>query len=142
MPRFFLVKNGLDAVASLLEEYKRAIYRYNSMIRGTGYYLKPIHVVVKHDTSGEKKYIYVGRYWWRVVYVGKKGKTSRVKWIYVGKEKPAELKDYPDPPSHILVGFSFIVLNDRDILVREDVFKRYRWIFTGYEYEEYRAEKG
>lgn len=136
MPRFFLVKNGLDAVASLLEEYKRAIYRYNSMIRGTGYYLKPMHVVVKHSASGEKKYTYVGRYWWRVVYVGKKGKTSRVKWIYVGKEKPAELKDYPDPPNHILVGFSFIVLNGRDILVREDVFKRYRWIFTGYEYEE------
>lgn len=139
MPRLLLVKKGLEAVARLLEEYKRDLYSYNSMIRETGYYLKPVHIVVKNTVDGRKRYVYVGRYWWRIVYTGKKGKTSRIKWIYVGKEKPQELKNYPDPPGNPLVGFSFIPVDNGDILVREDVFKRYSWLFTGHEYEEYRA---
>ncbi|MFP3203656.1 MAG: hypothetical protein RXR43_16050, partial [Sulfolobus sp.] len=38
-----------------------------------------------------KKYIYIGRYWYKL-----ERKNGKQKWIYLGKEKP--LPNLPDPP--------------------------------------------
>ncbi|KSW12232.1 hypothetical protein CF15_05620 [Pyrodictium occultum] len=124
--------NGLEAVERLLEEYRRRIYRYNSLIRGTGFYLKPMHIVTKNTPEGKRTYYYIGRYWWRVLYQGKSGSTSRVKWIYVGREKPRELEGYPDPPEHPVAGLRFTV-EGRDIILDRRVYEKYRWVFEGYE---------
>jgi len=72
---------------------------YNTMIKPRNYYLKPVHIVVKKKTSGVKiKYYYYGRYWYRIV----KQPSGKLKWIYIGKEKP--LSNLPDPPRNPLEG--------------------------------------
>lgn len=86
----------------ILNEYKRVLYEYNKLVSSRGYRLKPVHMVVKKTPLGKVKYLYFGRYWYRVVYTGKTGRTSRVKWVYLGKNKPEE--DLPDPPKHPLEG--------------------------------------
>ena len=72
----------------LLAKLKSLVYEYNSEIGGKGVYLKPYHVVYK----GGKKYVYVGRYWYRL-----ERRNGRLKWIYLGKTKP--YPDLPDPPA-------------------------------------------
>ena len=124
------VKGGWNVVRQLLEEFKRKIYKYNSLIAGTGFYLKPTHIVVKRTPAGVKRYIYIGRYWWSLEYRGRKGKTSRVKWVYVGTEKPAKLAGYPDPPSSPLIGLSLVVEGD-DIILDEETYRKFRWLFKG-----------
>ncbi len=128
MKRLIRIKNGVSYLNKALEEYIRLLYKYNSVIRGTGYYLKPVHLVTKRTADGKKTYMYIGRYWWRIEYVGKRGKTSRIKWIYAGREKPRELREYPDPPKHPLVGLTVIIDGD-DILVDEKSLKKYYWFF-------------
>ncbi len=86
----------------ILDEYKLKLYRYNRSIRRLGYYLKPVHIVYKRSLGRVVKYVYYGRYWYRLEYVGKKGRTSRIKWVYVGREKP--LPEIPNPPEHPLEG--------------------------------------
>ncbi len=86
----------------LLRSYTLELYKYNSMIRDRGFYLKPKHVVVKNTREGKVKYIYLGRYWYTIKYIGKRAGVSRIKWIYVGKEKPDP--SLPDPPIHPLEG--------------------------------------
>ncbi len=133
MPRSILVKNGLKAIETLLEDYRRAVYAYNSLISGTGYYLKPTHVVTRRLEDGTRlRYIYIGRYWWRLSYVSRRGGKGGVKWRYIGKEKPAALKDYPDPPEPPLAGLRFALLGGDDILVPWDVYERFKWLFKGY----------
>ncbi|WFO75342.1 hypothetical protein J4526_00065 [Desulfurococcaceae archaeon MEX13E-LK6-19] len=97
-----ITKEMLDKLYSILEEYKRKLYDYNRLVSEKGYRLKPVHIVVKKTKLGTVKYMYFGRYWYKVVYVGKSGKTSKVKWVYLGKEKPE--KELPDPPRHPLEG--------------------------------------
>ncbi len=126
--RLIRIRGGASYFNKLLEEYIQMIYRYNSVIRETGYYLKPVHIVTKHTSDGKKTYIYVGRYWWRIKYVGKRGKTSRIKWMYIGRVKPPELRDYPDPPQHPLVGLTVAIDGD-DLLVDEKALRKYRWVF-------------
>jgi hypothetical protein len=128
LAKLIRVKNGRFYLEKALEEYIRLIYRYNTLIRETGYYLKPVHIVTKKTNDGKKTYIYIGRYWWKIKYVGKRGRTSRIKWIYVGKEKPAELKDYPDPPYHPLAGLK-VVIDGNDVLIDEKTLRKYRWLF-------------
>lgn len=123
--------DGLKAIERLLEEYRRMIYRYNSIIAEKGFYLKPVHIVVREVDGVKRRYVYIGRYWWRVSYAGKKGRISRVKWVYVGREKPRELIGYPDPPPHPLVGLSYIV-EGNDVIMDANTFKRYKWVFEGY----------
>jgi len=136
--RKLVVKGGLRRIENYLEEYRELIYKYNSMIKDSGYYLKPTHIVVKKDPTGAKRtYVYIGRYWWKIHYAGKKGKTSIVKWIYIGKEKPKELHNMPDPPSSPLLGLSFTILENGDVVLRDDVYKRYSWLFKGLPTEEY-----
>jgi hypothetical protein len=126
------VKGGWRAIEQLLEDYKSRIYKYNSTISKTGFYLKPVHVVVKSTSAGKRKYIYIGRYWWKISYVGRQGKTSRIRWVYVGTEKPRELIGYPDPPPHPLVGLSLAVEGD-DVILDESMYRRFSWLFKGYQ---------
>ncbi len=67
--------------------YREELYHYNSLIQWSKIKLKPMHIVV----SKGRRYIYLGRYWYRVEY-----KEGRVVWTYLGKEKP--LSCLPDPP--------------------------------------------
>ena len=114
-----------------LEELRRLVYRYNELLRGTGYYLKPVHIVTKRVEGERRRYIYIGRYWWRLsVSSGRRG--SRVKWSYVGKEMPPELRGrVPPPPSSRLAGLRYIALGNGDIIVPCDVYKRFNWLFQG-----------
>ncbi len=105
-----------------VSEILTAIYQYNSLIKGTGYYLKPMHVVVKRSSKGRIEYIYYGRYWWEVKYIGKKGKTSRVKWLYRGNIKPRGL---PEPPLNPLTGISVRIEAD-DLIFDRQVFEEHR----------------
>ncbi|ARM75795.1 hypothetical protein [Acidianus manzaensis] len=66
---------------------KEMIYEYNSKISGTDVYLKPFHIVYKNG----KKYIYIGKYWYKLEKI-----NGKVKWIYLGKQKP--INNLPDPP--------------------------------------------
>lgn len=74
-------------IEKLVSRYRSKIYEYNTLIKSYGVKLKPVHIVV----SKNRKYVYLGRYWYRVAY--QKGK---IKWIYLGRFKP--YKDMPDPP--------------------------------------------
>lgn len=94
----------------LLDEYKIKLYTYNSLIKKYGFYLKPYHVVVKHSSGRTIKYIYYGRYWYRLKYACKKGNTSKIKWIYIGSEKP--LSNIPDPPKNPLEGIVIKICDD------------------------------
>jgi len=75
------------------------IHEYNNRIKDTGYYLKPIHMSTRRLLDGTVlKYYYYGRYWYRVERSGGK----RIRWIYLGREKPSPL--LPDPPRNPLEG--------------------------------------
>jgi hypothetical protein len=127
------VYNGYQAVRAILEDYLRLIYQYNSLISGTGFYLKPIHIVTRRAPDGtRRRYVYIGRYWWRISYRGKKGRTSRIQWRYVGKEKPPELRDYPDPPQTPLHGLRFALdSSQKDVIIDCETYQRYSWVFQG-----------
>lgn len=96
------IKGSLDVLSKLnlaLSSLLPAIYEYNSRIRPTGYYLKPVHVTVRRlDDGTVVKYYYYGRYWYKL----EKTSPSRIKWVYVGRTKPRP--DLPDPPPHPLEG--------------------------------------
>lgn len=127
------IRNGYKAIREMLEEYKRLIYRYNSVISGTGYYLKPTHIVTKKLPDGTRlKYVYIGRYWWKITYASKKGRKGGIRWKYVGREKPSELLHYPDPPENPLTGLRFTIDGD-DIILDCSIYKRFKWLFAGYE---------
>ena len=133
MPRRCMVRirGGYKAVTEALEAYKREIYRYNSVISGTGFYLKPVHIVTRRLPDGtRRRYLYIGRYWWRLGYTSDRGR-KRLRWRYIGTEKPPELKGYPRPPSSPLQGLR-VVVEGEDVLVDCSLFRRYRWLFKGY----------
>ncbi len=131
LPDCIRVVNGRKALKTILESYVRELYQYNSVIKDTGFYLKPVHIVVKKTSGGKRYYYYYGRYWWRIVYAGKKGRTSRVKWKYYGKSKPRELAGYPDPPRNPLEGVKVVVEGD-DIIVSIEQFNRIKRFLHGY----------
>ncbi|MCD6488498.1 MAG: hypothetical protein J7K21_04665 [Desulfurococcales archaeon] len=99
-------KTNLGVITLLdrvLDKYRKALYDYNKLISGKGYYLKPVHIVVKKSRTGiPVKYIYYGRYWYRIKYIGKRSGTSRIKWTYIGRYKPDP--NLPDPPVNPLEG--------------------------------------
>lgn len=96
----------LRKVNLLLSDYLVELYRYNSSIKDTSYYLKPVHVVIKGGGSGERvKYIYYGRYWYRML-----RERGSIKWVYAGREKPDE--KLPDPPRNPLEGLAIKVTSD------------------------------
>jgi len=92
--------------------------------------------VTRRLPDGRRKiYQYIGRYWWKISYCGKRGKTSRVCWKYVGREKPKELQDLPDPPPNPLSGLHYIVDGD-DVILDERMYERFKWVFSAYKVEE------
>ncbi|EHP69586.1 MAG: hypothetical protein RXS23_03150 [Metallosphaera yellowstonensis] len=71
----------------ILTRLKSFVYEYNSRITRYDVYLKPFHIVYKKG----KKYIYIGKYWYKLEKM-----NGKLKWIYLGKEKP--IPELPDPP--------------------------------------------
>lgn len=92
--------DGLDAFREAVESLLRELYSYTESLRGTGYYLKPLHRVYRRDPEAGVKviYEYYGRYWWRL-----ERRRGRLRWRYVGREPPPGV---PEPPRHPLEGMS------------------------------------
>jgi len=82
------VKLSKKEVDEILTRLKELIYEYNKNLRGTGFYLRPMHIVYKGKS---KKYIYIGKYWYYLEY-----KKKKLIWNYVGTMKP--VSNLPDPP--------------------------------------------
>ena len=101
------------------------IYEYNDAIRGTGYYLKPVHKVYKNVGGVRRVYEYYGRYWWRRI---KRRDRSGYKLVYAGTEKPREVP--LDPPHTGLEGLRVIVEGD-DIIIECSVYYKYKNSFQG-----------
>jgi len=120
------VIGGRKVLRKIMEDFLRELYKYNSIVKEYGYYLKPYHVVTYKSSSGIKKYYYYGRYWYKIKYAGKKGKTSLIKWEYVGRTKP--LEKLPDPPKHPLENTVFLVENE-DVLLRDEDYLRLKKYF-------------
>ncbi|QIW23216.1 hypothetical protein EWF20_03030 [Sulfolobus sp. S-194] len=83
-----LVKVPERVFDEVLRKLKIQVYEYNSRIKEYGIYLKPYHIVYKNG----KQYIYIGKYWYKL-----DKKDGKLKWIYLGKKKPAQY--LPDPPA-------------------------------------------
>ncbi len=115
MAKTIRVKNGYRLLMNLYSDYRVKIYEYNSKIKETGYYLKPIHIVHKSLGNKKIKYLYFGRYWYKVV---KKNKGFR--WIYVGREKPDPM--LPDPPIIPFEGIG-VVVDGEDIMLDEKGYR-------------------
>ncbi len=122
------VVGGRKVLKKIMEDFLHELYRYNSIVKRYGYYLKPYHMVTYRSSSNVKRYYYYGRYWYKVRYTGKKGKTSLVKWEYVGRTKP--LQQLPDPPKHPLENTVFLVEGD-DVLLRDEDYLRLKEYFRG-----------
>ncbi len=116
------IRGGAAIAEKLSTMARRAVYEYNLAIKGTGYYLKPVHYVYKRAGGRTRVYEYYGRYWWRL----DRG-SGRVRWRYVGKTKPPGL---PDPPSTGLEGLRIIRDGD-DIIVDCWVIERFKELFRG-----------
>jgi len=76
--------------ANLLHTIREKIINYILNLQGLNgkIYLKPIHVVIVKKGNSVRKYVYVNRYWWKIKYSGKRSRTSKVKWKYLGKSIP------------------------------------------------------
>jgi len=116
------VYGGAEAARELSALARKAVYEYNLSIRGSGYYLKPVHYVYKRSGSRVRVYEYYGRYWWRLQRV-----NGRIRWKYAGTRKPPGL---PEPPSTGLEGLRIIRDGD-DIIVDCWVVEKYRSLFQG-----------
>jgi len=96
------IKESTDILIKLnliIGQILPVFYEYNNMIKQQGFYLKPVHMVTRRLQDGTiVKYYYYGRYWYKL----EKTPTGRLKWIYIGKEKP--LPELPDPPENPLEG--------------------------------------
>jgi len=96
------IKESTDILIKLnliIGQILPVFYEYNNMIKQQGFYLKPVHMVTRRLQDGTTiKYYYYGRYWYKL----EKTPTGRLKWIYIGKEKP--LPELPDPPENPLEG--------------------------------------
>ncbi len=122
-----VVRGGYKRIKDYLDSLKPALYEYNSLIRHTGYYLKPVHKVYYKTIDGRSKlYEYYGRYWWKIA---RKGSKRRL--VYVGTEKPEGL---PEPPSLELEGVKLIVEDDTVVLDCKS-YKKIEHILSGLEVE-------
>ena len=128
--RIVVVRGGYRRVREALERYREQLYHYNSMISPLGFYLKPVHYAYYTTADGERRrYVYLGRYWYRVE---KRGGKTRLR--YVGREKPRELEGVPDPPLNPLEGLRFARIGESDdILLDFETYEKFRWLFEGLE---------
>ncbi len=100
----------LSRIYGFLSNYITELYEYNNKIKKYGFYFKPVHIVVKKNSSGEKiKYYYFGRYWYKIVPAKKKNRRT-IRWIYLGKNKP--IRNLIDPPKNPLEGLVIKISND------------------------------
>lgn len=115
------VVGGIAVIDKILDDYRRRLYEYNSMIRATGYYLKPVHKAYKTLSGGARRvYEYYGAYWWKLV------KTRNgLRYVYIGKAKPPFL---PDPPRSPLEGLSLMRENG-DVIIECRVYDAFRSLF-------------
>ncbi len=113
------IKEGYNLLMNIFSPYRLRIYRYNEEIKNSGYYLKPLHMVYRSIEGRKLKYVYFGRYWYRV-YKSREGKKTRLRWIYVGRDKPDP--HLPEPPINPLEGLAAVVEGD-DVLVDERTFE-------------------
>lgn len=111
---YIRVKDGYKLIMEMFSPYRRKIYEYNESIKDSGYYLKPVHVVIKKSMNF--KYLYFGRYWYRVI----RGEGRRLRWIYVGREKPDP--NLPEPPLNPFEGLKIIV-DGNDVVVDDYVYR-------------------
>jgi hypothetical protein len=118
------VVGGARALDPILADLKRVFYEYNRVIRGTGYYLKPVHKVYKRVGGLVRVYEYYGRYWWRLTRRG-----GRLRYVYSGTIKPRGVP--VDPPSNPLEGLS-LIREGGDVIVRCSDFDRFARVFEGY----------
>jgi hypothetical protein len=123
------VINGARVLEKVLDEVKRPLYEYNSVISRHGYYLKPVHKVYKRLSDGSLRvYEYYGRYWWKLRRV-----SGRLRWIYVGNVKP---KGLPEPPPHALDGV-IVIREGEDIIIDCDLYDKFKNVFSGLPVEKY-----
>ena len=103
--------------ANLLHTIREKIINYILNLKGLNgkIYLKPIHVVIVKKGNSVRKYVYVNRYWWKIKYSGKKSRTSKVKWKYLGKSIPLP-KEY---------GLKFKIVGN-DIIIDEKSLMKLR----------------
>jgi len=110
-----VVKNCAHLLKKLNEVLKHKLYTYNELIKESGFYLKPVHIVVKRVKGGKRTYHYYGRYWYKLETYVKNGK-KRLRWIYIGTSKPSP--SLPEPPKNPLE--NCIVIAKGDDLITED----------------------
>ncbi len=108
------VRDGLKLIGLVFDEYRRRLYEYNERIKEFNYYLKPVHEVTYSYEGIVRKYLYFGRYWYRLV-----KSRGGLKWIYIGREKPDP--HLPDPPLNPFEGIK-IVVEGNDVLIDENVY--------------------
>ena len=126
-----IVVDGINILQRLLDSYRKKLYEYNTLLSGTGFYLKPVHIVTR-NTRGEKKlYYYYGRYWWKIKYKGKNNKTSKIAWEYIGRQKPKELAHLPDPPKNPFEGIKIVVVKN-NIIIERKVYEKFPHLFKGF----------
>lgn len=115
-------------ISLIVGETLPVYYEYNNRIKHLGLYLKPIHMVTRKSADGSiVKYYYYGRYWYKI----EKTPDGRIRWIYIGKEKP--VPTLPDPPANPLEGVVVKVHDDNVEIVfaNEEILKRlYERIFS------------
>ncbi|MDM7274882.1 MAG: hypothetical protein P3X22_001995 [Thermoprotei archaeon] len=116
------VFDGAKVLDRVLGDLKMAIYEYNSRIKYTGFYLKPVHKVYKSPGGVRRVYEYYGRYWWRITRKG-----GKVRFEYVGASKPAKVEEPPDNPLEGLV----VVREGEDVIVECSVYERFKTFFEG-----------
>ena len=110
----------LVRLSLIIGELLPVFYEYNNRIRHTGFYLKPVHISTRRLQDGSVvKYYYYGRYWYKL----EKDVMGKLRWIYVGREKP--IPELPDPPHNPLEG---VVVKRYDdtieiVFAREELFK-------------------
>lgn len=111
----------LRRLSLVIGEILPVFYEYNKRIKHLGLYLKPIHIVTRKSSDGSTvKYYYYGRYWYKL----EKTPDGKIKWIYIGREKP--IPSLPDPPLNPLEG---VVIKRYDnnveiVVASEDLLKR------------------
>ncbi len=121
----------------ILSEYLPQIYSYNNLIRDKKYYLKPVHIVTKKKPDGNYiKYYYYGRYWYRIE--RRRDKPSRIKWIYLGKDKPEP--DLPEPPENPLEGL-VVKISKEGVEIITSKKETYRLIYEALASSQYRGEE-